>query len=190
MKKLLTTLNQKHMEELLMEPKIAEAVFSDIGKREYFKFSQINEDGTLTLGKRSVQWWNRLFGLEKTISFKDFCFNVLRALVGMAENLDKNTILQGLSRELIAKAVLEEKYDFVVERLLDVARYGIKDSVLSAMATPANGKPMPENFRRENPSVGVNVALENRGLIPIYDSVGNVLLHLRVKVDGYTLDRY
>jgi len=35
----------------------------------------------------------------------------------------------------------------------------------------------------------VNVSLENRGLIPVYDSLGKVLLHLRVKVDGYTLDK-
>lgn len=181
----LTALNVKHMEELLMEPKIAEAVFVDIENRETYKNVVINEDGTLTLGKRSLRWWNRLFGLEKTISFKDFAFNVLRALVGMANNLDKNTILRGLSRELIAKAVLEKKYDFVVERLYDVARYGGLDTILSTVATPANGKEMPE------PQVvdrDVRVVLENKGYIPIRDSVGKVLLNLRVKVDGYTLD--
>lgn len=189
MKQRLTTHSQMLIRMLLTEPKIAESVFMDVGKREAYKILDVNEDGTFTLGKRSVRWWNRLFGLEKTISFKDFAFNTFRALVGMASNLNKNTILQGLSQELIAKSVLEEKYDFVVDRLYDVARYAVESGVLNTVATPANGKAMPETPLRES-SVGVNVALENRGLIPIYDSVGNVLLHLRVKVDGYTLDKY
>lgn len=189
MEKNLTDHSQKLIELLLMEPKIAEAVFMDVGKRESYKIVDINQDGTFTLGRRSVRWWNRLFNLEKTISFKDFAFNAFRALVGMASNLNKNTILQGLSQELIAKAVLEKKFDFVVDRLFDVARFAVESGVLNTVATPANGKVMPENPLRNDPSVNVKVSLENRGLIPIYDSLGNVLLHLRVKVDGYTLDR-
>lgn len=164
-----------------MEPKIAEAVFMDVEHREAYKILDINEDGTLTLGKRSVRWWNRLFGLEKTISFKDFAFNAFRALVGMAENLNKNAILQGLSQELIAKAVLDKKYDFVVDRLYDNARFAVESGVLNTVATPANGKEMPE-------ACDVRVMLQNKGYIPIRDSVGNVLLNLRVKVDGYTFD--
>lgn len=189
MEQCLTKQSLKIIDLLLMEPKIAEAVFMDVGKREAYKLLDIDQDGTFILGKRSVRWWNRLFGLEKTISFKDFAFNAFKALVGMADNLHRSDILQGLSQELIAKAVLEKKYDFVVDRLYDVARFAVESGVLNTVATPANGKAMPEAPLRTS-SVGVNVALENRGLIPIYDSLGNVLLHLRVKVDGYTLDRY
>ena len=179
----------RRMEDLLCEPKIAEAVFVDIENRDTYKIVDINGDGSLTLGKRSVRWWNRLFNLEKTISFKDFAFNAFKALVGMADNLNKNTILQGLSRELIAKAVLEEKYEFIIDRLFDTARFAVESGVLNTVATPANGKAMPESSSQDAPSVGVRVALENRGFVPVYDSLGNVLLHLRVKVDGYTLDK-
>ena len=187
MKKNLTDNSQKLIEVLLTEPKIAEAVFMDVENREAYKILDINEDGTLTLGKRSVRWWNRLFNLEKTISFKDFAFSVLRALVGMATNMNKNTILQGLSQELIAKAVLEEKYDFVVDRLFDVARFAVESGRLNTVATPANGKEMPEPRVEKK---DVRVILENKGYIPIRDSVGNVLLNLRVKVDGYTFDQF
>lgn len=183
MKKLLSDRSQKLIEMLLMDPKIAESVFMDVENREAYKILDINQDGTLTLGKRNVRWWNRLFSLEKTISFNDFAFSVLRALVGMAENLNKNTILEGLSRELIAKAVLDEKYDWVVDRLFDAARFAVESGKLNTVATPANGGEMPE--QRD-----VHVVLENKGLIPIRDCVGNVLLNLRVKVDGYTFDRY
>ncbi len=172
-----------------MEPKSAEAVFIDIEKREAYKVLDINQDGTFTLGKRNWRWWNRLFGMEKTISFKDFAFNTFRALVGMADNFNRSDILQGLSQELIAKAVLEKNYSFVVDRLLDVARFAIKNGVLNTVATPTNGKAMPEAGSMEVHNIGINVALGNRGLIPVYDSLGNVLLHLRVKVDGYTLDK-
>lgn len=184
MEKNLTDKSQKLIEMLLMEPKIAEAVFMDIEQRESYKILDINQDGTLTLGKRSVRWWNKLFNMEKTISFRDFAFNAFRALVGMANNLNKNTILQGLSQELIAKAVLEKNYDFVVDRLFDVARFAVEDGTLNTVATPANGKAMPE---RQQDAV-VKVALQNKGYIPVRDSLGNVLLNLRVKVDGYSFD--
>ena len=186
MEKNLTDKSQKLIEMLLMEPKIAEKVFMDVEHREAYKILDINQDGTLTLGKRSVRWWNRLFNMEKTISFKDFAFNVFSALVGMASNLDKNTILQGLSQELIAKAVLEKKFDFVVDRLFDVARFAVKSGTLNTVATPANGGEMPERFIQQH---DVRVHLDNRGFIPIRDSLGKVLLNLRVKVDGYTLDQ-
>lgn len=159
----------------------------DIEHREAYKILDINQDGTLTLGKRSVRWWNRLFNLEKTISFRDFAFSTFSALVGMANNLNKNTILQGLSRELIAKAVLDKKFDFVVDRLFDVARFAIEDGILNTVATPANGKTAPEPSRVIDKDI--RVVIENGGYIPVRDSLGNVLLNLRMKVDGYTIDR-
>lgn len=183
----LTDISQKQIEMLLLEPKIAEKVFMDVEQREAYKILDINQDGTLTLGKRSVRWWNRLFNLEKTISFRDFAFSTFSALVGMASNLNKNTILEGLSRELIAKAVLEKKYDFVVARLFDVARFATENGILNTVATPANGGEMPE--KRTVANGDIHVHLENKGFIPIRDSLGNVLLNLRVKVDGYSFDR-
>lgn len=183
MEKNLSDKSRKLIEMLLMEPKIAEAVFTDIGKREAYKILDINQDGTFTLGKRSVRWWNRLFNLEKTISFRDFAFSAFRALVGMASNLNKNKILQGLSQELIAKAVLEKNYDFVVDRLFDVSRFAIENGILNTVATPANGGAMPEAQQHT-----IGIALQNRGYIPVRDSLGNVLLNLRVKVDGYSFD--
>ena len=183
----LTDLSQKYIELLLMDPKIAEAVFMNVDKRESYKILDVNEDGSLTLGKRSWRWYNSLFDLEKTISFKDFAFSVFKALVGMADNYNKSGILKGLSKELIAKAVLEEKYDFVVERLFDVARFATENGVLNTVATPANGKTMPES---DAPAGVIGVALENRGRIPVYDSLGNVLLHLRLRYDGYELERH
>lgn len=171
---------------MLMEPKVAEAVFMNVDKRESYKILDVNKDGSLTLGKRSWRWYNSLFNLEKTISFKDFAFSVFRALVGMADNYNKNDILRGLSEEIIAKAVLEENYDFVVDRLFDVARFAIKKGVLNTVATPANGKTMPES---DVPEGIIGVGFENRGRIPVYDSLGNVLLHLRLKYDGYELKK-
>lgn len=185
MKKLLSDNSRKLIDLMLtQEPKIAEAVFMDVENREAYKILDINEDGTLVLGKRSVRWWNKLFNLEKTISFKDFAFSVMKALVGMAsKDPNKNVILRGLSEELISKAVMREDYDWVIDRLFDTARFGVESGNLNTVATPATA------HGRAN-SQTVNVQLENKGYIPIYDSVGNVLLHLRLKVDGYSLDKF
>lgn len=185
MKKLLSDNSRKLIDLMLtQEPKIAEAVFMDVENREAYKILDINEDGTLVLGKRSVRWWNKLFNLEKTISFKDFAFSVMKALVGMAsKDPNKNIILRGLSEELISKAVMREDYDWVIDRLFDTARFGVESGNLNTVATPATAR------GRVN-SQTVNVQLENKGYIPIYDSVGNVLLHLRLKVDGYSLDKF
>ena len=185
MKKLLSDNSRKLIDLMLtQEPKIAEAVFMDVENREAYKILDINEDGTLVLGKRSVRWWNKLFNLEKTISFKDFAFSVMKALVGMAsKDPNKNIILRGLSEELISKAVMREDYDWVIDRLFDTARFGVESGNLNTVATPATARGRDE-------SRTVNVQLENKGYIPIYDSVGNVLLHLRLKVDGYSLDKF
>jgi len=174
------------MESLLSDPKIAESVLVDINKHETYKNSYINEDGSLVLGKRSLRWWNRLFGLEKTISFKDFAFNAFRALVGMADNMNRNTVLRGLSQEIIASAVLDRKYNEIVDRLYDVARYGVK-SVLNTTATPWNGE-VTEEMRNTDVRKNIKVVVADHGYVPVRDSVGNVLLHLRVKFDGYTFD--
>jgi hypothetical protein len=191
MERNLTDRSQKLIGILLTDPKIAEKVFMDVEHREAYKILDINQDGTLTLGKRSVRWWNKIFNLEKTISFRDFAFSTFSALVGMANNLDKNKILQGLSRELIAKSVLDKNFDFVVDRLFDSARYAVKSGVLNTVATPANGEATPESDQVIDQNV--RVILENGGMIPIYDSFGrnsrnNVLLRLKLKVDGYTCD--
>lgn len=184
MKKLLSDNSRKLIDLMFtQEPKIAEAVFMDVDNREAYKILDICEDGTLVLGKRSVRWWNKLFNLEKTISFKDFAFSVMKALVGMAtKDPNKNVILKGLSEELISKAVMREDYDWVVNRLFDTARFGVENGRLNTVATPAVGS-------EDNNRAAVNVRLENRGYVPIYDSVGNVLLHLRLKFDGYSFDK-
>ena len=171
---------------LLGDPKIAESVLTDIDKRETYKDSYINEDGSIVLGKRSIRWWNRLFNLEKTISFKDFAFNTFRALVGLTDNLNRNKVLNGLSQEIITKAVLDKEYEEIVDRLFDVARFGAK-TTLNSQSTPSISDITPE-LREKTIRKDVRVIMDNGGLIPVRDSVGNVLLHLRVKFDGYTFD--
>ena len=176
----------KLIEMLLSEPKIAESVLVDIDKSETYKDSYVNEDGSIVLGKRRIRWWNKLFNLEKTISFKDFAFNTFRALVGLTEEVNRNTVLMGLSQEIIAKAVLDKDYEFVVDRLFDVARFGAS-TTLNTVATPAAGKITPE-LREQTIKKDIRVILDNGGYVPVRDSVGNILLHLRMKFDGYTFD--
>ena len=182
-------LDKHHVElvqMLLGEPKIAESVLVDVDKCETYKDSYINEDGSIVLGKTSVRWWNHLFSLEKTISFKDFAFSTFSALVSLTNKSNRNKVLNGLSQELINQAVLDKNYETVVDRLFDVARFGVP-TTLNSQSTPAIGEITPE-LREQTIKKDINVIVDKGGFIPVCDSVGKVLLHLRVKVDGYTYD--
>ena len=127
-----------------------------------------------------------MFGLEKTISFKDFAFSAFRALVGLTDNLNRNTVLNGLSQELITKAVLDKNYEEIVDRLFDVARFGAQ-TTLNSQSTHTIDKITPE-LREQTIRKDIRVIMDNGGYIPVRDSIGNVLLHLKVKFDGYTFD--
>lgn len=97
----------------------------DDSKKELYSRVSINDDGSITFGKTGCLWWNRLIGDEKTISFADFALRTVAALAGQKRNIN-DVILKGLSEEIVRNAIVEEKYDMVVDRLFDAARYGVK----------------------------------------------------------------
>lgn len=109
---------------LFLDPSIKRNLIDD-SKKELYSRVTINEDGTITFGKTGCLWWNRLIGDEKTISFADFALKTVAALAGQKCNVN-DIILKGLSEEVVRNAIIEEKYDMVVDRLFDAARYGIK----------------------------------------------------------------
>lgn len=109
---------------LFLDPTIRRNLI-DESKKELYSRVTINDDGTITFGKTGCLWWNRLIGDEKTISFADFALKTVASLAGQERNVN-DVILKGLSEEIIRNAVMQEKYDMVVDRLFDAARYGVK----------------------------------------------------------------
>ena len=109
---------------LFLDPTIKRNLI-DESKKELYSRITINEDGSITFGKTGCLWWNRLLGDEMTISFADFAIKTVAALAGQERNIN-DVILKGLSEEVIRNAVMRDKYDMVVDRLFDAARYGVK----------------------------------------------------------------
>lgn len=107
---------------LLMDETIKRALI-DEKKLEYYKRVDINEDGSITLGKTRYRWINRLFGDEETKSFVDFCITTTAALSGQKNNVNE-ILLRGLTRETVVNAVMDKRIEEMVDRLFDAARYG------------------------------------------------------------------
>lgn len=112
------------IEILLSDPSIKGNLIDDKAK-ELYKTVTIQEDGSIILGKTRCLWWNHLLGDEKVLSFTDFAFKTVAALSGQKSNVN-DIILKGLSEEVIRKAILDDQYDMVVDRLFDAARYGVQ----------------------------------------------------------------
>ena len=124
-----------------MDPTIKRNLI-DESKKELYSTVTINDDGSITFGKTRYLWWNKLIGDEFTMSFTDFAFKTTAALSGQKRNIN-DIILKGLSEEVIKNAIIEEKYDMVVDRLFDAARYGVT-STLNTQGFSINDK-LPKN---------------------------------------------
>ena len=46
------------------------------------KYFTVNKDGSLTIGKTSYKWINRLFGAEKTLSPEMICLRLIKIITG------------------------------------------------------------------------------------------------------------
>ena len=122
MKGLISEQHQLLIRILLMDETIKRALI-DEKKLEYYKRVDINEDGSITLGKTRCRWVNRLFGDEETKSFVDFCISTTAALSGQRNNVNE-ILLRGLTRETVVNAVMDKRLEEMVDRLFDAARYG------------------------------------------------------------------
>ena len=126
----MSTLSQKSKKEiemLFMDDTIKHNLIDKKDMELYSKVT-INDDGSITLGKTRCLWWNRLIGDEKTISFTDFAMKTVAALSGQKANVN-DILLKGLSEEVIRKAIIDQEYDVVVDRLFDAARYGVQTQI-------------------------------------------------------------
>jgi hypothetical protein len=113
----------KRLLEILLDDETIKRALIDDKKLEYYKRCDINNDGSITFGKTSYRWVNRLFGDEETKSFVDVCMSIIAALSGQKNNVNE-ILLRGLTRETIVNAVMDKKLEEMVDRLFDAARYG------------------------------------------------------------------
>lgn len=81
----------------------------------------IQENGDIILGETKFSFWNKIIGCQRTIPFESFALKVWEALVNLSTGLNQKAIVEGLSREIVMKAVKEKDFDWITERLYNVA---------------------------------------------------------------------
>ena len=117
---------------LLEENTISERVMENTKDKAKYKIISISPEGTIILGKTSFRWLNQLLACQDKIPFESFALKVWSALVDLSDGLNKEAVLKGLSQEIVLRGVRELKYDWVVERLFDAARYICQKSSLAS----------------------------------------------------------
>lgn len=111
------------LRDLLEHDEAIHRALIDEKKSEYYSRVDINQDGSVTLGKTRYRWINRLFGDEETKSFVDVCMTIIAVLSGQKNNVNE-ILLKGLTEETIKNAIMARKFEEMVDRLFDAARYG------------------------------------------------------------------
>lgn len=129
--KLLSEKSRKIIGLLLLEPQIRANVFETIDHSEKYKIYTIKDDGSVILGVTKFIWWNKLIGCQTIIPFESFCFKVWDALVNLSEGINQKAILEGLSREIVMNSIRKQNYDWLTERLYNIATMVAQKSQLS-----------------------------------------------------------
>lgn len=111
------------LQYLLEDPSI-KAILIDNPKKELYSRMDINEDGSITLGKTSYRWWNRLVNDEKTISFNEFAIKLTDVISGQEKNTN-NKILKGLLEVIAKKGIKSKDYSYVLDQLLVAVKFGM-----------------------------------------------------------------
>ncbi len=175
---------------LLTDNKISSRVFEDADNKEKYKICTVRNDGKIILGKTPYYWWNQLIKCQDTITFQDFAFRCWDALVDMA-GPNSTVVYEGLRNEIAEKAIRKDQYDWVVDRLFDVARHVCTEGSLSTVTDlrgdlretkePNVNKAYSGNT---NKVININVNGERKS-IPITDSVGDPLIDIIVGPIGF-----
>lgn len=52
-------------------------------EKQVAKYKKVNKDGSITLGKTSISWLNRLFGGEYVLNPETICLRLIKIITGM-----------------------------------------------------------------------------------------------------------
>ena len=184
MEALLTPKSKGLISMLLLEPQIKTTVFEKIDHIDKYKMYTIKDNGDVILGETKYTFWNKLIGCQRTIPFESFALKVWEALVNLSTGLNQKAIMEGLSREIVMKAVKEKDFNWVVERLDNVAQKStIADG--AGVSTAGDGAFGPKlNTSNQTPS-GVIINVNGRKQVCHFkDSLGDPMIDVEVGIVG------
>lgn len=188
MEALLTPKSKGLISILLLDKEIKANVFEKIDHIDKYKMYTIMDNGDVVLGETKYAFWNKLIGCQRTIPFESFALKVWDALVHLSEGLNQKAIMEGLSREIVMKAVKDKDFNWVVERLDNVARMvAQKSSVTDGVGVSTAGDwafgPKLNPCNQTEKSVIVNVN-GRKQVCRFRDSIGDPMIDVEVGIVG------
>ncbi len=131
--------------QYLLEDPAIKGVLLDENNKEVYSRIDIEEDGSIVLGKTSFKWWNRFIGDEKTISFNEFAIKAANAISGQKNNTNKK-VFAGLLEVIGSRGIKNEDYSYVIDQLLIAAKFGMEGPLKCRCINLDSGEPV--NSRR------------------------------------------
>lgn len=127
---------------------------------------EVNDDGSIRCytKDRCFKWLCILFGDYKDLSFRELVLQLIDIISG-PDNMMNSRVFDGMTKEFMEKAVRSQKYDYIIDMLFDVLRYGVKDGEFASQYLDMSGSQSPEkdrnggnigNFKRQRCHVILN----------------------------------
>lgn len=174
---------------LLLEPTIKATVFEKLDHIDKYKMYTIKDNGDIVLGETKSTFWNKLIGCQRTIPFESFALKVWEALVNLSTGLNQKAITEGLSREIVMKAVKEKDFNWVVERLDNVNRMVAQKSTMTdgVGADPEGSRVQGPRLNTEShvpENLVININGCKRKVLSFKDCVGDPLIEVEYGIIG------
>ena len=177
---------------LLLDSKISEKLFENSADKSKYKICSVRDDGAVVMGKTRYRFWNQLINAQDVFPFESFALKVWDALVDSSSGVNNKAIINGLSHEIVMKAIRDKNYDWVVNRLFDCWKH---------VAQKSDGYQKPEDPEGSRRNGQGRVVISNnepqeivlningrRKYIPLVDAKGEPM-HITAEVgivDFYT----
>ncbi len=189
MEALLTPKSKGIIGILLLEPTIKATVFEKLDHIDKYKMYTIKDNGDIVLGETKSTFWNKLIGCQRTIPFESFALKVWEALLNLSVGLNQKAIMEGLSREIVMKAVKEKDFNWVVERLDNVNRMVAQKSTLKdGIGADPEGSRVQGPRLNANDQVPENLVININGhkkkVLTFKDCIGDPIIEVEYGIVG------
>ena len=189
MEALLTPKSKGIIGVLLLEPTIKATVFEKLDHIDKYKMYTIKDNGDIVLGETKFTFWNNLIGCQRTIPFESFALKVWEALVNLSVGLNQKAIMEGLSREIVIKAVKEKDFNWVVERLDNINRMVAQKSTLAdgVGADPEGSRvsgPRLNTINQIPENLVININGCKKNVVSFKDCIGDPLIEIEYGIVG------
>lgn len=119
-------------------------------EKELAKYITVNKDGSLTIGKTSSKWINRLFGAEKTLSPEMICLRLIKIITGFGSGRN-DAAYEDLCRRF-TEYYKDGNYSLAISAIFVAYRFVLAPDI----KTMTENSPMVERGKNNKSNVLVN----------------------------------